>query len=124
VLVADDNPVNRLLAVRLLEKRGYLVRSVENGAAALATVEKERFDLAFVDIQMPQMDGFEATRAIRAREERTTGHLPIVAMTAHAMKGDREKCLAAGMDDYVSKPFGGQILYEVIGRLCDRKASS
>jgi len=104
VLVADDNPVNQRLAVRLLEKQGHRVEVVDNGRQALEVSERADFDVALMDVQMPEMDGLEATRLIRRRERPTGAHLPIVAMTAYAMKGDREKCLAAGMDGYVSKP--------------------
>jgi PAS domain S-box-containing protein len=116
ILLAEDNVINQRLAVRLLEKQGYSVITADNGLQALAALgigvlngaEDESptpdFDLMFMDVQMPEMGGFEATAQIRAREKMTGGHLPIIAMTAHAMKGDRERCLAAGMDGYVSKP--------------------
>src|SRR5258708_6514972 len=109
-----DNPVNQRLASRLLEKRGHSVLVVANGLEALEAVEKERFDLVFMDVQMPVMDGFEATTAIRKREGAGGIRLPIVALTAHAMKGDREKCLAGGMDGYLSKPIRPQELDEVL----------
>src|SRR5260370_29923203 len=114
VLLAEDNPVNQRLASRLLEKRGHSVLVVANGLEALEAVEKERFDLVFMDVQMPVMDGFEATTAIRKREGASRIRLPIVALTAHAMKGDREKCLAGGMDGYLSKPIRPQELDEVL----------
>jgi two-component system sensor histidine kinase/response regulator len=104
VLVAEDNKVNQRLAVRLLEKRGYVVSVVGNGRAAVNALETERFDLVFMDVQMPEMDGLAATAAIRAKEQLTGAHTQIIAMTAHALKGDQERCLAAGMDGYVSKP--------------------
>ncbi len=104
ILVAEDNPVNQQLAARLLEKRGHTVVLAGNGREALAALESQAFDLALMDVQMPEMDGLEATAAVREREKATGGHLPIVAMTAHAMKGDRERCLAAGMDGYLAKP--------------------
>ena len=113
VLLAEDNPVNQKLAERLLEKRGYKVVVASNGRQALRALEKERFDLVLMDVSMPEMDGLEATRAIRAAELKTGSHLPIVAMTAHAMKGDRERCLDAGMDGYVSKPIQAKELFEV-----------
>ncbi len=118
VLVAEDNAVNRKVAVRLLEKRGHTVVAVENGSEALAAFDREPFDLILMDVQMPGMDGFEATAAIRAREGAAgSGHIPIVALTAHAMKGDRDRCLAAGMDDYVAKPVEADELFTTIERL-------
>jgi PAS domain S-box-containing protein len=106
-LLAEDNPVNQQLVVKLLQKQGHLVTVANNGREALDNLEKAglgEFDAVLMDIQMPLMDGMEATAEIRLLEEKTGGHIPIVAMTAHAMKGDRERCLAAGMDGYVSKP--------------------
>lgn len=104
ILLAEDNPVNQRVAIRLLEKAGHEVTLANHGKEALDALEQAEFDLILMDVQMPQMDGFEATRAIREREAETGRHMPIVAMTAHAMKGDRERCLAAGMDDYLAKP--------------------
>jgi two-component system, sensor histidine kinase and response regulator len=114
VLVAEDNAVNQTLARRLLEKRGYAVSVVGDGRAALAALDTEPFDIVLMDIQMPDMDGFEATAAIRQHEELSGGHIPILAMTAHAIKGDRERCLAAGMDDYIAKPIRQEELYAAI----------
>jgi two-component system sensor histidine kinase/response regulator len=114
VLVAEDNLVNQLLATRLLEKRGYLVRVVGNGRLALEASAKDTFDLVLMDVQMPEMDGIEATNAIREREVRTGIHLYVIGVTAHAMKGDRERCLEAGMDEYLSKPIRAQELDEVL----------
>ena len=122
VLLAEDNAVNRALAARLLEKRGHTVVPVENGRKALEAVEKQSYDLILMDVQMPEMDGFEATAAIRARESGTGRRIPIVAMTAHALKGDRERCLAAGMDDYISKPIRAQELLDVIQVVVGRQA--
>ncbi len=116
VLVAEDNEVNQLVAVRLLERHGHRVTVVADGAQAVAAVQRESFDLVLMDVQMPQMDGLEATVQIRAAECGGK-RLPIVAMTAHAMKGDRERCLAAGMDEYLTKPVEAEELYEVLERL-------
>jgi two-component system, sensor histidine kinase and response regulator len=104
VLLAEDNVINQTIAVRVLEKRGHVVTVAQNGQAALHACETQSFDLILMDIQMPGMDGLEATAAIRKQEISTGAHLPIIAMTAHALKGDRERCIAAGMDGYVSKP--------------------
>ncbi len=106
VLLAEDNPVNQRVAAHILEKRGHEVTVAGDGKKALAAMEDRRFDLVLMDVQMPETDGFQATAAIREKEKTTGGHVPIIAMTAHAMKGDRERCLAAGMDGYVSKPIG------------------
>ena len=115
--MVEDNLVNQKLAVRLLEKQGYAPVVVEAGRAALEAVERNEFDLVLMDVQMPDIDGFEATAAIRKKEKGTGKHLPIVAMTAHAMTGDRERCLAAGMDGYVSKPISREELAKEIDRL-------
>jgi two-component system sensor histidine kinase/response regulator len=120
VLLAEDNAVNQTLAVRLLEKRGFLVTVANDGRAALEAFAKEVFDLVLMDIQMPGMDGFQATAAIREREKTTGGHIPIVAMTAHALKEDEERCLTAGMDAYVSKPIRTSELFETIERTLER----
>jgi signal transduction histidine kinase/CheY-like chemotaxis protein len=114
VLLAEDNLVNQLLASRLLEKRGHSVAVANNGCEALAAFERESFDLILMDVQMPEMDGLEATVAIREKEKGSGSHVPIVALTAHAMKGDREKCLAVGMDGYLTKPIRPQELDEVL----------
>ena len=104
VLVAEDNVVNQKLVARLLEKRGHNVKVVANGREALGALEQGAYDLVLMDVQMPEMDGFEATGELRKREEQTGCHIPVIALTAHAMKGDRERCLQAGMDGYLSKP--------------------
>ena len=104
ILIAEDNLINRAVAVGILEKRGHSLVHAANGREAVEAVARETFDLIFMDVQMPEMDGFEATRRIREMAEPNGRHTRIVAMTAHAMAGDRERCLAAGMDDYVSKP--------------------
>ena len=104
ILLAEDNPVNQKVTVRVLERKGHIVVVAPNGREAVTFASQERFDLILMDIQMPEMDGYEATAAIREMERTTGVHTPIVAMTAHAMKSDQERCLAAGMDDYISKP--------------------
>ena len=104
ILLVEDNPINAQMARRMLEKHGHRIIVAANGLEALAEFERRRFDLVLMDVQMPEMDGLEATRRIRQRELAEGGHVPIIAMTAHAMKGDRERCLEAGMDGYVSKP--------------------
>jgi len=132
ILVAEDNPINQRLVIELLKKRGYRAVLASNGKEAINAIEEEDFDLVLMDVQMPKMDGLEATRYIREREQRATSEaswseakiplkagqpatrLPIVAMTAHAMKGDRKKCLESGMDDYVSKPINVEKLFRVI----------
>jgi len=123
VLVAEDNAVNQRLATRLLEKRGHRVTVTANGREAVEAVAKQSFDLVLMDIQMPEMDGFEATAAIRQREKHNGAHIPIVALTAHAMKGDRERCLAAGMDDYLSKPIRSQELDDLLQTYLARRAA-
>ena len=117
VLLAEDNAVNQLLAKRLLERWGHEVVVAQTGLEALAEHAQRKFDLILMDVQMPEMNGFEATAAIRAAENASGLCTPIVAMTAHAMKGDRERCLSEGMDDYVSKPIDGALLAEVIERV-------
>lgn len=117
ILLAEDNIVNQKLAIRLLEKRGHTVVVAENGRKAVEAFEKERFDLILMDGSMPEMDGFEATVAIREMEKETGNHIPIIALTALALKGDREKCLQAGMDDYVSKPIRREEFFKTIEKL-------
>jgi CheY-like chemotaxis protein len=108
--------VNQRLAVRMLEKRGHSVAVAGDGQAALDALARESFDIVLMDAQMPNMDGFEATRRIRERERATGTHVPVVALTAHAMQGDRERCLEAGMDDYIVKPIRARDLHEAIAR--------
>ena len=117
ILLAEDNPVNRMLAVRLLEKRGHSVVTAANGRDALQEVERGSFDLVLMDVQMPEMDGFEATAALRDKEKTMGRHVPVIAMTAYAMQGDRERCLAAGMDGYVAKPINAADLFASIERV-------
>ena len=114
ILLAEDNPVNQKLAINLLKKRGYTVVAAGNGKEAVALFDEEKFDAILMDVQMPEMDGFEATAAIREKEKGSGCAIPIIAMTAHAMAGDREKCLEAGMDGYVSKPIQVPKLIEAI----------
>jgi CheY-like chemotaxis protein/HPt (histidine-containing phosphotransfer) domain-containing protein len=122
LLLAEDNVVNQRLAVRLLEKRGHAVTVASNGREALDASASEHFDLILMDLQMPEMGGMEATAAIRAREVSTGVHIPIVAMTAHAMTGDRERCLEGGMDGYVSKPITAELLYATVEDLAANAA--
>ena len=117
VLIAEDNQVNQLLAKRIFEKLGHEVMVVSNGREAVAAVQGRKFDVIAMDVQMPEMDGLEATNAIRAWEKTTGTYTPIIAMTAHAMKGDRERCLQAGMDGYASKPFRIRDIEDVIDQL-------
>jgi len=116
LLLAEDNAINQKLVIILLQKAGFLVDAVENGEQALKKIEKEPYHAVLMDVQMPVMDGFEATRRIRQLEAEKGGHTPIIAMTAHALKGDRERCIEAGMDDYVSKPLQPQALITAIDR--------
>jgi PAS domain S-box-containing protein len=114
ILLAEDSLVNQKLAVALLERHGHRVVVANNGQEALDAWESDDFDLVLMDVQMPILDGYEATRTIRERERRTGQHMPIIAMTAHALKGDRERCLAYGMDDYLSKPVHARDLFRVL----------
>jgi CheY-like chemotaxis protein len=123
LLLAEDNAVNQRLAVRLLEKRGHHVVVAGNGAEALAAMEKHEFDLVFMDVQMPEMDGLEATAVIREKEKTTGKHVRIIALTAHAMKGDREKCITGGMDGYLTKPIRPQELDDVLEDFIDRRVA-
>jgi two-component system, sensor histidine kinase and response regulator len=122
ILLAEDVVVNQMLAVRLLEKHGHTVVVANNGREALTVLERERFDLVLMDVQMPEMDGFEATATLRRREQGTGRRLPVIALTAHALKGDSERCLEAGMDGYVSKPIRSAELFQQIARLVPDEA--
>ena len=117
VLLAEDNRVNQQLVVRILEKEGHRVTVAADGREAVEAWNKEPFDVILMDVQMPEMTGFEATEAIRHSERGTGRHIPIIAMTAHAMKGDREQCLACGMDYYISKPVRARDLLDTLEKL-------
>ena len=121
VLLVEDNPVNQKLATVILKLEGHEVTVMGDGRAAVAAVREGSFDVVLMDVQMPEMDGFEATATIRAAERDTGQHIPIVAMTAHAMRGDREKCLAAGMDDYLSKPIDVASLRGILSKVMVRQ---
>jgi len=123
VLLAEDNPVNQTLVLRVLEKRGYTVQVTSDGRGALEALENGQFDIVLMDVQMPGMDGFEATAAIRAKEILSGSHIPIVALTAHALKGDKEQCISAGMDGYLSKPIRAIELVALIESLLEDKRS-
>jgi CheY-like chemotaxis protein len=120
ILLAEDNLVNQTLAVRLLEKRGYTVTVTSNGRQAVELFDRQSFDLVLMDVQMPEMDGFAATAAIRGIEKLRGTHVPIIAMTAHALKGDQQRCLAAGMDNYISKPIRTGEFFAMIEDLAGR----
>ena len=123
ILLAEDNPVNQQLAVRILEKRGHTVVVVSNGRLAVEALDHDRFDLILMDVEMPELDGLEATAAIRICERAQGVRVPIIALTAYAMSGDKEQCLAAGMDGYLSKPLRAQELIGAIEALtADRPA--
>jgi hypothetical protein len=117
VLLAEDSLINQKLAIGLLEKWGHRVTVANHGHEAVKLSADQPFDLLLMDVQMPELDGLDATRMIRVREQTTGIHLPIVAMTAHAMKGDRERCLAAGMDDYLVKPIRASELFQAVERI-------
>jgi two-component system, sensor histidine kinase and response regulator len=117
ILLAEDNVVNQRLVVRLLEKYGHTILVASTGREVLAALAQQPVDLVLMDVQMPEMDGLEATAVIREQERQRGGHLPIIALTAHAMKGDQERCLATGMDDYISKPINAQTLSAAISRV-------
>jgi CheY-like chemotaxis protein len=117
VLLVEDDAVNQMFAVSLLERRGYIVTVAGNGRQALAALKKKDFDVVLMDVQMPEMDGFEATAAIRERERPAGRHTAIIAMTAHALQGDKERCLSAGMDAYISKPIQTNELFATIEEL-------
>ena len=117
ILIAEDNLVNQKLAARLLEKQGHTSMIANNGREAVEAWETEAFDAVLMDMQMPVMDGLEATREIRAKEQQLGKHVTIIAMTANAMTGDRERCLEAGMDEYIPKPVDVMKLVEVLEKI-------
>jgi len=119
ILLAEDNIVNTKLATRLLEKLGHQVKHAENGLQATKMAAANDFDVILMDVQMPEMGGFDATKIIRFREMETGKHVPVIAVTAHALQGDREKCIEAGMDDYISKP----IHIDQLGRMIEKWTS-
>jgi PAS domain S-box-containing protein len=124
VLVAEDNAINQRLAVRMLEKRGHRVTVASNGREALDALAKDTFDLVFMDLQMPEIGGLEATAAIREREKGTRHHQIVIALTAHAIKGDREHCISSGMDDYLSKPIRPQELDQILEKYLALRVTS
>jgi signal transduction histidine kinase/DNA-binding response OmpR family regulator len=121
ILLVEDNEVNQLVALCLLEKQGHTVKVAPNGRKAMEALEQETYDLILMDVQMPEMNGWEATEAIRKKEKITGGHIPIVAMTAHAMKGDEEQCMAAGMDKYLTKPIRDLQLRALLDEIASQK---
>jgi two-component system sensor histidine kinase/response regulator len=122
ILLVEDNIVNQRVALRMLEKDGHFVVLAEEGRQAVAAWRTQLFDLILMDVQMPEMDGLEAASEIRRSEQ--GGHIPIIALTAHAMAGDRERCLAAGMDDYVTKPINKALLRAAISRSSPKIAAT
>ena len=123
ILLAEDNKVNQLVACGILEKAGHTVEVAQDGTEVLSMLASKVFDVVLMDVQMPEMDGFQATAAIREREKSTGGHLPVIAMTAHALAGDKERCLAGGMDDYVSKPVSCESLNQALERWFGARSS-
>jgi CheY-like chemotaxis protein/HPt (histidine-containing phosphotransfer) domain-containing protein len=126
ILLAEDNEINQKMTRALLTRQGHVVDIANNGAQAVAAVKRTAYDLVFMDVQMPEMDGFEAAQTIRELEANSTQtgqHLPIIAMTAHALHGDRQRCMDAGMDDYVSKPLDPRKVFQAIERWSDPSAS-
>ena len=123
ILLAEDNFFNQQVAIGLLRRMGHTVELAENGREVLTALERSHFDMIFMDVQMPEMDGLEATRSIRKQEEQTDRHIPIIGLTAHAMKGDEEQCLDAGMDRYVPKPVKSDILEAVISEVMDKSST-
>ncbi len=124
ILLAEDNPVNQEIAVHLIERRGHSVIVAENGRQALEAIERHNFDLVLMDVQMPEMGGLEATRIIREKEKASGRHLPIIAMTAHAMQGDREQCIESGMDGYLAKPIDPKTFLQTVEGISEHSARS
>ncbi len=122
ILLAEDNEINQYLVEVLLKKKGYQVSTVSDGSYALEVMEEQKFDLILMDIQMPIMDGYEATRRIRLKEKETGEHIPIIALTAYAMQGDKKRALESGMDDYMSKPIETDKLFELIEKHLSRSS--
>ena len=120
VLVVEDNPINQLVVKSILEKRGFKTLLASDGLEALSVLDSEEVHLVLMDVNMPRMDGYQATKRIREREALSGGHLPIVAVTANALPGDRKKCLLSGMDDYVSKPIQSKHLVQCIDSLLSK----
>ncbi len=123
ILLAEDNPANQKVVLYILGKRGHSVEVAHNGIQAVEKIGQQQFDVVLMDVGMPEMDGFQATAAVRALPDARKAKLPIVAMTAHALKGDHERCLAAGMDDYITKPVNRQELLEIVERLANQATS-
>jgi CheY-like chemotaxis protein len=121
VLLAEDNIINQKVATRIVEKMGHSVHIANDGIEVLSLLDTESFDVILMDVQMPNMDGFDATRAIREREKLSGAHIPIIAMTAHAMKGDMEECLDVGMDGYVAKPVNVKELEQALDDLVEER---
>jgi CheY-like chemotaxis protein len=122
VLLVEDTPASQKLVVHVLHKRGHVVATADDGRQALEMLREQHFDLVLMDVQMPVMDGFQAAAAIRAMPETRKSRVPVVAITAHAMQGDRERCLAAGMDGYIAKPINTRKLVELVERLAHSPA--
>ncbi len=114
VLLAEDNEINQKVALEFLKMRGHQVRIASNGKDVLEALAAEAFEIILMDVQMPVMDGFQATATIREKERSTGQHIPIIAMTGYAMKGDRQRCIDAGMDGYICKPIRSQELFEIV----------
>jgi len=117
ILLAEDQPINRKIVIGLLKRYDWQILIAENGEEAVEKYSSEHFDLILMDVQMPKLDGFDATRQIRKIEENSGSRIPIIAMTAHAMKGDKEKCLESGMDYYITKPVDSKELIELIQKV-------